>query len=182
MLCHTAQQKKAFRPCLPFDPITRDDALRELLHRYLTHYGPVTAQDAAYFFGLPQRELLPVIESLSPQEFICEGKTFYRLDDINIIGDLSCCRFLAGFDPLMLGYEKKQSIFLPPEYLRGIFSLSGIVMPPVLLRGTVAGRWKRSGKRLQITAFRPFTPEERRWVKTAAAQLWPEAEVFFPAE
>ena len=92
------------------------------------------------------------------------------------------CLLLAGFDPLVLGYEKKQSIFLPPEYLRGIFSLSGIVMPPVLLRGTVAGRWKRSGKRLQITAFRPFTPEERRWVNTAAAQLWPEAEVFFPAE
>ena len=92
------------------------------------------------------------------------------------------CLLLAGFDPLVLGYEKKQSVFLPPEYLRGIFSLSGIVMPPVLLRGTVAGRWKRSGKRLQITAFRPFTPEERRWVKTAAAQLWPEAEVFFPAE
>ena len=58
VLCHTAQQKKAFRPCPPFDPITRDDALRELLHRYLTHYGPVTVQDAAYFFGLPQRELL----------------------------------------------------------------------------------------------------------------------------
>ena len=94
-----------------------------------------------------------------------------RMDDIAEIGPAN-----------HLGYEKKQSIFLPPEYLRGIFSLSGIVMPPVLLRGTVAGRWKRSGKRLQITAFRPFTPEERRWVKTAAAQLWPEAEVFFPAE
>lgn len=67
VLCHTAQQKKAFRPCPPFDPITRDDALRELLHRYLTHYGPVTVQDAAYFFGLPQRELLPLIESLSPR-------------------------------------------------------------------------------------------------------------------
>ena len=36
------------------------------MRRYLTHYGPVTVQDAAYFFGLPQRELLPVIESLSP--------------------------------------------------------------------------------------------------------------------
>ena len=61
------------------------------------------------------------------------------------------CLFLAGFDPLMLGYEKKQNIFLPQTYLRGIFSLSGIVMPPVLLHGAVTGRWKRSGKRLQIT-------------------------------
>ena len=82
---------------------------------------------------------------------------------------------LAGFDPLMLGYEKKQSVFLPPEYLRGIFSLSGIVMPPVLLHGVVAGRWKRSGKRLLVTQFRPFSQEERGFVETAAAQLWGEA-------
>ena len=85
------------------------------------------------------------------------------------------CLLLAGFDPLMLGYEKKQSVFLPPEYLRGIFSLSGIVMPPVLLHGSVAGRWKHSGKRLLITQFRPFSQEERGFAEAAAAQLWGEA-------
>ena len=85
------------------------------------------------------------------------------------------CLLLAGFDPLVLGYEKKQSIFLPQEYLRGIFSLSGIVMPPVLLHGSVAGRWKHSGKRLLITQFRPFSQEERGFAEAAAAQLWGEA-------
>ena len=75
----------------------------------------------------------------------------------------------------MLGYEKKQSVFLPPEYLRGIFSLSGIVMPPVLLRGVVAGRWKRSGKRLLVMCFRPFSREERGFTEAAAARLWGEA-------
>ena len=89
-LGHTAQQKKAFRPCPPFAPMTKADALRALMRRYLTHYGPVTVQDASYFFGLPQRELLPVIESHSPQELICKGKIFYSLGDINITGDLSC--------------------------------------------------------------------------------------------
>ena len=82
---------------------------------------------------------------------------------------------VLGFDPLVLGYEKKQSVFLPPEYLRGIFSLSGIVMPPVLLHGSVAGRWKHSGKRLLITQFRPFSQEERGFAEAAAAQLWDEA-------
>ena len=82
------------------------------------------------------------------------------------------CLLLAGFDPLMLGYEKKRNVFLPQAYLRGIFSLSGIVMPPVLLHGTVAGRWKRSGKRLQITMFRPFTPEERCSAEQAAEHIW----------
>ena len=156
-LCGTASEEKAFRLCPPFVPMAREDALQEQLRRYLASFGPVSLRDAAYFFALPQARLRALLMQLP-----------VSADSFD--------------DPLMLGYEKKQSIFLPPEYLRGIFSLSGIVMPPVLLRGTVAGRWKRSGKRLQITAFRPFTPEERRWVKTAAAQLWPEAEVFFPAE
>ena len=147
-LCHTAQQKKAFRPCPPFAPMTKAAALRALMRRYLTHYGPVTVQDAAYFFGLPQRELLPVIESLSPQEFICEGKIFYSLCDINITGDLSCCRFLAGFDPLMLGYEKRSNPFLPEEALRGVFTLAGIVRPVFFLTGRSSAFGNAAGKLL----------------------------------
>ena len=105
-----------------------------------------------------------------------EGQQLFSLDSGRAPGQsLPDCLLLAGFDPLMLGYEKKQSIFLPQEYLRGIFSLSGIVMPPVLLHGSAAGRWKRSGKRLFVTQFRPFSREERGFVETAAAQLWGEA-------
>lgn len=172
VLCHTAQQKKAFRPCPPFDPITRDDALRELLHRYLTHYGPVTVQDAAYFFGLPQRELLPLIESLSPQELICKGKIFYSLGDINIAGDLSCCRFLAGFDPLMLGYEKRSNPFLPEEALRGVFTLAGIVRPSILLNGKIVGVWKRRGKAVELTGLIPLQSLQRKRIEEEALRIF----------
>ena len=182
-LCGTASEEKAFRLCPPFVPMAREDALQEQLRRYLASFDPGSLRDAAYFFALPQARLRALLMQLPVSADSFDGQTLYLLDDGREAGDaLPDCLLLAGFDPLMLGDEKKESVFLPPEYLRGIFSLSGIVMPPVLLRGTVAGRWKRSGKRLQITAFRPFTPEERRWVNTAAAQLWPEAEVFFPAE
>ena len=63
----------------------------------------------------------------------------------------------------------------PESYPYRIFSLSGIVMPPVLLHGSVTGRWKHSGKRLLITQFRPFSQEERGFAEAAAAQLWGEA-------
>ena len=171
-LCHTAQQKKAFRPCPPFNPITRDDALRELLHRYLTHYSPVTVQDAAYFFGLPQRELLPVIESLSPQELICKGKIFYSLGDINITGDLSCCRFLAGFDPLMLGYEKRANPFLPEDALRSVFTLSGIVRPAILLDGKIVGVWKRRGKAVELTGLIPLQSLQHKRIEEEALRIF----------
>ena len=172
VLCHTAQQKKAFRPCPPFAPMTKADALRALMRRYLTHYGPVTVQDAAYFFGLPQCELLPLIESLSPREFVCKCKIFYMLDDINIIGDISCCRFLAGFDPLMLGYEKRANPFLPEDALRSVFTLSGIVRPAILLDGKIVGIWKRRGKTVELTGLMPLQSLQRRRIEEEADRLW----------
>ena len=172
VLCHTAQQKKAFRPCPPFAPMTKADALRALMRRYLTHYGPVTVQDAAYFFGLPQRELLPVIESLSPQELICKGKIFYSLGDINITGDLSCCRFLAGFDPLMLGYEKRSNPFLPEEALRGVFTLAGIVRPSILLDGKIVGVWKRRGKAVELTWLIPLQSLQCKRIEEEALRIF----------
>ena len=171
-LCHTAQQKKAFRPCPPFAPMTKADALRALMRRYLTHYGPVTVQDASHFFGLPQRELLPVIESLSPQELICDGKIFYSLGDINITDDLSCCRFLAGFDPLMLGYEKRSNPFLPEEALRGVFTLAGIVRPSILLDGKIAGVWKRRGKTIELTCLTPLQSLQRKRIEEEALRIF----------
>ena len=84
------------------------------------------------------------------------------------------CLFLAGFDPLMLGYEKKESLYLPPEYMRGIFNLAGIVMPALLLNGTVAGRWKNKNGKVRVELFRPLTAAERHLFCQGAEALWPD--------
>ena len=171
-LCHIAQQKKAFRPCPPFEPMAKANALRELMQRYLTNYGPVTVRDAAYFFGLPRRELLPVIKSLSPREITCEGETFYSLRSGIASGDLNCCRFLAGFDPLMLGYEKRSNPFLPESALRGVFTLTGIVRPSILLDGKIVGVWKRRGKAVELTWLIPLQSLQRKRIEEEALQIF----------
>ena len=61
------------------------------------------------------------------------------------------------------------------DELLGRDELKVSALPPVLLRGSVAGHWKHSGKRLLITQFRPFSQEERGFAEAAAAQLWGEA-------
>ena len=93
--------------------------------------------------------------------------------------DIPECRFLAGFDPLMLGYRKDESGFLPKEYLRRIFNLAGIVMPAILLDGTVAGRWRCKNRRLTVEMFRTFTAEERRIVTDTAAEMVGNVKVVF---
>lgn len=175
-LCGTVSEEKAFRLCPPFTPMEERDALLEQIRRYFTNYGPASVRDAAYYFGTSQAEIKKRIAQLPVEVTEYDGQQLFSLDSGRAPGQLlPDCLLLAGFDPLMLGYEKKQNLFLPPEYLRGIFSLSGIVMPPVLLRGSAAGRWKRSGKRLLITQFRPFSKEERGLAEAAAARLWGEA-------
>ena len=82
------------------------------------------------------------------------------------------CLFLAGFDQLMLGYEKTESIFLPGESLRDIFTLSGIVMAPILLRGRVAGRWKQKDGKLTLTPFGSWTAADKKLVLRAAEEQW----------
>ena len=175
-LCGTVSEEKAFRLCPAFIPMEEQDALLEQTRRYFTNYGPASVRDAAYYFCTSQAEIKKRLARLPVEAAECEGQRLFSLDSGRAPGQsLPGCLLLAGFDPLMLGYEKKQSVFLPPEYLRGIFSLSGIVMPPVLLRGVVAGRWKRSGKRLLVMCFRPFSREERGFTEVTAARLWGEA-------
>lgn len=156
----------------------RSAAELELARRYFTHYGPATQQDAAYFFGTTQTRVRAWLAQLPVQALTCEGKTYYLLDrERDLPAKFPDCIFLAGFDPLLLGYEKKQSLYLPPEYLRNIFSLSGIVMPAILLHGRVAGRWKRKGRRVDVTLFQPVPAADSLVIRQTAQTLWPDAAV-----
>ena len=51
--------------------------------------------------------------------------------------------------------------FLPPEHLRGIFNLAGIVNPAILLHGRVVGKWKEKNGTVELTAFEDIPDAER---------------------
>lgn len=173
-LAYEAREEKTFRLCPPFEPMERQAARREMARRYFTHYGPATVQDAAYFFGAAQAEVKSWLDALPVRSAQAEGQTYFWLEGgPEPAGDMPACLLLAGFDPLMLGYEKRRSLFLAPERVRDIFSLAGIVYPAVLLRGRVAGRWKRTGGRLTVTAFGKLPARDKKALERTADRLWP---------
>ena len=176
-LVHLVQEEKAFRLAPPFEPMGEAAAWREILRRYFTHCGPATLRDAAYFLGLSQRELKRQMQDLDLREIPCGGQVYYDLGTSRSLPDIPACLFLAGFDPLMLSYEKRENPCLPPQCLRGIFSLAGIVSPPVLIRGQVVARWKRTGGRLQILPLVELCPADLELLQTTAAALWPDARI-----
>jgi len=170
-ICHRVQEKKAYRLCPDFVPMAKDEAETELLRRYFTHFGPATLKDAAYFFGKPQSRIKPLLAQLPVEASEWNEKTFFSIGSEEPEGDIPDCLFLAGFDQLMLGYEKSESLFLPQEHLREIFTRVGIVRPAILVDGNVAGWWNLKNRKLTIHLFSPVDTGK---IRDAAEILWPD--------
>jgi hypothetical protein len=164
-ICHKVQEKKAYQLCPAFEPMAEESARIELARRYFSHFGPATVKDAAYFFGTTQTKVKSWLKQLPVTETTLDGKSYFYIDNGLPADDLPACLFLAGFDQLMLGYEKTESLFLPKEHMRDIFNLAGIVRPAVLVNGTVVGWWNLKNRKLKITLF---SPDEKALIRTAA--------------
>lgn len=170
-ICHKPQENKAYQLCPLFVPMEKEAAQRELALRYFTHFGPATIKDAAYFFGTTQANIKSLLKKLPVTEAVVQDTAFYSIEDAAPSGQMPDCLFLAGFDQLMLGYEKKQSLFLPQNHLRDIFTLSGIVRPTIVIHGEVRGWWKRRGNTLSVALW---DAADRALASRFARHLWPD--------
>lgn len=155
-ICLLPAEQKRYALCAPFTPMAQQAAQKELARRYFTHYGPATAKDAAYFFGVPQKEIRTWMDTLPLTSVQISGTTYYHIAGASMpAGDMPRVLFLAGFDQLMLGYDKSASLFLPEGTAQHIFTRAGSVRPAVLMDGQVIGSWKRERSRVAITLLRP---------------------------
>ena len=168
-ICHKVQEKKAYQLCPAFEPMAENKARIELARRYFTHFGPATVKDAAYFFGTTQTKVKSWLKQLPLTETSLDSKSFFYIDNGMSAGELPTCLFLAGFDQLMLGYEKTESLFLPKEHMRDIWGLAGIVRPAILANGTVVGWWNLKNRKLKVTLF---SPTYQKLLTNAATKLW----------
>jgi len=170
---YVVQEKKAFALCPPFEPMDEDDAILEMMRRYFTHIAPATIKDAAYYFGWSQTYVKEIMKKLPLIQIEINGNTYYYLEELKgDYPDIPRCILLAGFDQLMLGYQKKDSIYLPPEHLRGIFNLAGIIMPPILLDGKVVGKWQKKNTKLTFTLFESVEEKDKKIIVQTAEGLW----------
>ena len=113
------------------------------------------------------------MKELSLKEEECDGKTYYYIENgKSYSDDIPDCLFLAGFDQLLFGYEKKESLYLPTEHLRRIFNLAGIVMPALMVNGKIAGKWKQKNGKLEVELFDTIDEREKKAVKEKAELLW----------
>ena len=183
MICYQPREEKSFRRCPPFAPMEREEAELELARRYFTHFGPATVRDAAYYFHVPQKQVRAWLDRLPVEADAWEGRDCFFIDDgRRDFPDVPDCLLLAGFDQLLLGYEKRESVFLHQDHLRNVFTMAGIVLPCLLLNGQAAARWKLSGAACAVSPFRPLKAKEkkaaereiRRWFPAVRQITWNE--------
>lgn len=170
---YTVKEKKEYCLSPEFKPMLKTDAEIELARRYFTNFGPATIHDAQYFFKTTASKVKEWIKVLPVECFECENKIYYFIDNNKKFNtDIPDCIFLAGFDQLMLGYEKKESLFLEQKNIRGIFNLAGIVMPSILLNGRVIGRWKMKNGSFSAELFETNSAKTIKTIKNSAEKLW----------
>ena len=150
-IAYTADGNRLFTRLHPHEPMGEEEALAELMRRYLLHYAPVSLRDAQTFFGLPQKRLKELLEHTAQDSFTHNGQTYFTMGQTLPNGtQMPHVVFLAAFDQMLLGYRKTENPILPESCIKSVYNNTGIVFPTVLLDGTVAAVWKRTGNRIEL--------------------------------
>ncbi|WP_416984526.1 winged helix DNA-binding domain-containing protein [Streptomyces sp. T028] len=139
------------------------EALRTLILRYLSAFGPATVSDIAQF-GLVQRA--PVREALRTLD---DGRLEHlRTPDGTPLHDIPDAprppadtpappRLLPMWDSILLAYADRSRV-IPPEYRKLVTRTNGDVLPTLLVDGRVAGVWRPVEGGIEASAFRPLPP------------------------
>ncbi|MGT2950230.1 hypothetical protein BU202_02225 [Streptococcus cuniculi] len=139
--------------CLPaFEPWSKEAAELEIARRYFAGFGPVSLADARYYFKESKSKILTWMKQLDLQTIEVEGETRYYLGELETAA-VPQCLFIAGFDQILLGYEKKANPFFDSKYIRNIYTLTGIVKPVVFFKGRLVATWKKEKKNIILDIF-----------------------------
>jgi len=158
----------------------------DLLRRYLRGHGLATAADFRYWVGVTHFDVKTAIAGLGEEvrTVTYRGAPYLVLADAQVPEDRppTTCRFLAKFDPLIMGWKDK-SLFLPPKYADQVIRPAAQIEATLLLDGKIVGTWRLDRKGI-INLF-PFAPIatghqariEREGLRLLKAMGYPKGEV-----
>ncbi|WP_265520293.1 winged helix DNA-binding domain-containing protein [Oerskovia flava] len=144
---------------VPDDPPTAEEALPEVVARYLAAYGPASVADVQRWAGIRKiTDVRRALAALGDRIEPVTGTDGLELVDLAGTADLTDApapaRFLAKWDSVLVAYDARDRI-LPPEHTPAVIRKNGDILPTFLVDGFVAGLWsvsragERAGLRLQ---------------------------------
>ena len=155
---------KRFHRLRDFQPLPKKEAELEIARRYFSGFGPVSLADARYYFKENKSTVLDWMKQLDLKTIQVAGEERFYLGDLEE-AELPDCLFIAGFDQLLLGYEKKANPFFDPKHIRQIYTLTGIIKPTVFYKGRLVATWKRDTKDIILDVFEDLTSSDLKELK-----------------
>jgi len=164
VLCYGANRGRATTYTTPqrhgaFVPMNGEEALTELLHRYLFAYGPATPQQFARWIKATVTVVRPYFEGLPETEFgyVAPGDEDFTDEPVEGV------HLLPYFDAYGVGCFPRELVFPGKALERATNRGQAGNYPLLLIDGSVAGVWhqKKSGRTLQITV-EPVVPLSRK--------------------
>jgi hypothetical protein len=158
-----------------------DEAMDEVLRRFMRAYGPATRDEFARWFGMQPPDARPTFERLESElvPVEVEGAKMFALrgtlDEMREGDDLTV-RLLPHFDPYTIAVSPRMDNLLPRPGLKPRVSRkSAWFTPIVLVDGRIDGVWehKKGNKATKVTVemFRKPTAEVKKGIEAEAERL-----------
>jgi DNA glycosylase AlkZ-like len=156
------------------EDIGADEALDQLVRRYLAAYGPASRADIAKWAGMKARDVAPALERVVLRRFRdADGGELLDLPRAPLPhpDTPAPVRFLPTWDAVLLVHARRTGV-LPEEHRPRIFPTT---MPQsvgtFLVDGSVAGTWRFEDGLIRTEPFGRLDRTTRREVDDEAEQL-----------
>ncbi len=150
-----------------------DQARQALARRYLTRFGPATADDLQWWTGWNKAAVRRALDSLTVDEIDLHGQPgiMLRADHTSIDDPESqAASLLPALDPTPMGWKHRDWMFGIDR--RAVFDSAGNIGPTVWWNGEVIGSWAiTAAGELRTRVLADRGSEAVAAVDTAAAQL-----------
>ena len=144
----------------------KDEALKELAHRYFNSHGPATINDFYWWSGLSMSDAklaLDYNKDYLTSEVILNQIYWMAENKLKPKPDFNEIYFLPAYDEFLISYRDRAAS-LSLVHTKKVISNNGIFYPTVLQNGQVIGTWKRNIKNnrviLTLNIFKPGTPNQ----------------------
>ncbi|MDH6624807.1 hypothetical protein M2271_002611 [Streptomyces sp. LBL] len=155
-----------------FAPLPPDEAVRELVRRYLRAYGPSTPAYFAKWLAAPGGWAGPLFDGMSRggeiEEVVFEGAPAWVAAGDTVFPEepVRGVRLLPYFDAYGIAVQPRERLFPGAAYRRALAGGQAGNYPVLLVDGVVAGVWhqRRQGRRTTVTVepLRRLTAHQER--------------------
>lgn len=161
--------------------VDSEEAIREILRRYLTTYGPATRDDFARWFGWEPKHARALFLDMASELAEVNVEGWRAMTLASLVEQLqafdpppSGVRLLPAFDPYTIAFYT-HSRYLDPDKKDRVFRKGAWITPVVAVNGRLEGLWeqekKRSGVSVSVEMFRPPAPEVKRGIEAEIERL-----------